>query len=427
MERLKPLFKILGVIAYFMRYRYTQYWSKAEIQKYQLKRLRKQLIQAKKTEYYKKLFEELNFDPTYDFHSFIDLEKIPITTKELVRNNSSNFLVPNLKKFSFRFKTSGSTGKPMAFYIHPIHWIVEQAVIYRHWKWGGYNIFYKTAMLRSYSPSSGEPLYKFNWLLNTYYFSPFHLTDENMLDFYKIMVKKKIRVLRGYPSSIKIFVLFLEKYNLKELNIKEILTASEVLSDKDRFLIERVTKAKISNHYGLAEQIVMFGDCERHHNLHNYFEYGYVELIETETPGIKKIIGTNLHNQTMPLIRYDTGDLAIITDKKCHCGRISTEIKNVIGRQDLAIQCPNGYEIPSVNFYTMLEHFLNITQWQIVYDAKKLTLRIKSTNELNSFEKENIHYELEKRLEKSGFSVEIVETETFVKKNEGKLPVIVKM
>ena len=92
--------------------------------------------------------------------------------------------------------------------IHPMHWVIEQAVIFRHWSWGGYHFRDATAMLRSYSPKEGEPLTKYSKPLNTTYFSPFHLTDENMLMYYNLMKDLKIKILRGYPSSVKIFSLF---------------------------------------------------------------------------------------------------------------------------------------------------------------------------------------------------------------------------
>ena len=425
MEKLRPLFKIIGVIAFWIRYRKTQYWSEKQIKTYQLKRIKRQLKRAKKVEYYQKLFKAINFDPERDFNQLEDLKKIPITSKQQVRSEPKQFINPVLRKFSFIFKTSGSTGNPMTFYIHPIHWIIEQAVIYRHWRWGGYRRRFKTAILRSYSPKPHEPLFKFSRILNSYYFSPFHMNDTNMLEYYTVMRRKRIRVLRGYPSSIKIFAEFLDRKQLNELNICLILTASEVLTTKDREFIERVFKTKISNHYGLAEQIVMFGDCENHTHLHNYFEYGYLELIDTEEPTVKKIIGTNLHNKTMPLLRYDTGDLAIVDTWKCNCERATQVVKNVIGRSDLTINCPNGYKIPSVNFYTMLDLYPKIKQWQIEYNDTIFLLKIDSGNTLNSNDHLQIEQDLDQRLLTSGFQVKIKETRDFLKINEGKIPTII--
>lgn len=423
----KSVYKAVGIFLYFFRYRKTQFWSKHKIEDYQFKRLRKQLIEASETEYYSQLFKELNFNPRTDFKSLNDLKKIPITQKYKVKENTDLFINDKYTKKSLPFYTSGSTGNPMKALIHRSHWVIEQAVIFRHWTWGGYRFRDATAMLRSYSPKEGEPLTKYSFPLNTTYFSPFHLTDENMMMYYNLMIDLKIKILRGYPSSIKIFALFLKKSNLQLNSIKQILVASEVMSDIDRNIIESIFECKISNHYGLAEQIVMFGDCEKHTHLHNYFEYGYVELLDTDKPNIKKIIGTNLHNKTMPIIRYDTGDLAIIDDSSCKCSRNGITIKNIIGRHDQLIRTPNGFDMPSVNFYTMFEHYLEIDQWQITYDDENINFNYLSLEGLNNTKLKELNLKIESRINNSGFKYTLNEVSSFYQKSEGKTPVIVKL
>ena len=425
--KFNSIYKVLGIFLYYLRYKRTQFWNNKKINNYQFNRLRKQLIQASKTQYYSKLFRELNFNPKTDFKSLNDLEKIPVTEKNNVKANTDLFINNKYRKISLPFYTSGSTGNPMKALIHPLHWIIEQAVIFRHWSWGGYHFRDATAMLRSYSPKEGEPLTKYSLPLNTTYFSPFHLADENMMMYYNLMIDLKTKILRGYPSSVKIFALFLKKNNLKIHSIKQILVASEVLTENDRNIIESVFDCKISNHYGLAEQIVMFGDCEKHTHLHNYFEYGYVELVDTDKTNIKKIIGTNLHNKTMPIIRYDTGDLAIIDDSNCKCSRNGITIKNIIGRHDQLIRTPNGYDIPSVNFYTMFEHFVEIDQWQITYDDENINFNYLSLEGLNSTKLKELTLKIENRINNSGFKYTLNKVSNFYQKSEGKTPVIVKL
>lgn len=420
------LYKVIGIFLYYFRYKTTQFWSENKIKKYQFNRLQKQLIQASKTQYYSKLFTELNFNPRIDFKSLDDLEKIPVTEKNKVKENTDLFINNKYRKKSLTFFTSGSTGNPMKALIHPLHWVIEQAVIFRHWSWGGYHFRDATAMLRSYSPKKGEPLTKYSRPLNTTYFSPFHLTDENMMMYYNLMIDLKTKVLRGYPSSVKIFALFLKRNSLKINSIKQILVASEVLTENDRNTIESVFDCKISNHYGLAEQIVMFGDCEEHSHLHNYFEYGYVELLDTDRPNIKKIIGTNLHNKTMPIIRYDTGDLAIVDNSKCDCERSGVVIKNIIGRNDSNIVCPDKSQIPTVNFYTMLEDYIEISNWQIVYDNKSLNLNFISANPITKKRILELNDRLNQRLIHTGFKINISRVLELQKSSEGKLKTIIK-
>ena len=343
------------------------YWTADKMERYQLEKLKFLLLESYHgIPYYRELFDSLAFNPITDFKSLSDLDKLPILSKEFINKNKNIFVNIKHTKNSILFKTSGSTGVPFEILVHPNQWILEQGVVWRHWKWGGYNFRDPLAMVRSFVPSNEQTLWRTSKLSNFTYFSPFHLNDVNMAKYLDHMVARNIVILRGYPSSIATLADFVIRSGHAIPKIKLILTASEVLTDKDRHLIESAFEAKVSNHYGLAEQIVMMGDCEKHEGLHNYDEYGYLELIDTEDPKIKRIIGTNLNNVTTPLIRYDTGDLAVIADKPCTCGRSLPTIKNIIGRKDAVIKTGEGYEIPTVNFYTMFEEFQELERWQIV-------------------------------------------------------------
>ncbi|MDA7498514.1 hypothetical protein N8476_01655, partial [Akkermansiaceae bacterium] len=209
-------------------------------------------------------------------------ERVPILEKALVKKNPSKFLLRKPSLVDLEFHTSGSTGQPMKAFVSWKHWIVEQAVIYRHWKWHGYKFRDRCAMIRSFAPQVGEPLIKYNWALNTFFYSPFHLDEKNMEDYYLHMLEKKVKYLRGYPSSIKIFADFCRRKRYQIPGLKFILTASEVLSPEDRKMIEETFSVRVGDHYGLAEQIVMFGNCSQSNMLHNYNEYGYCELIPTD-------------------------------------------------------------------------------------------------------------------------------------------------
>ncbi|QOD62073.1 phenylacetate--CoA ligase family protein [Polaribacter haliotis] len=420
------VYKVFGIASYYLRYKYTQFWSVKKIEKYQFKRLKRQLIKAEKTVYYKKLFNEIGFNPKKDFNKIEDITKVPITLKSNVKKNTENFVIKKYKKKALIFFTSGSTGNPMKAYIHPLHWVVEQGVIYRHWQWGGYSFYNPTAMIRSYSPKIGEPLTKYSKLLNTTYFSPFHLTEKNMFDYYNKMIDLKIEIIRGYPSSVKTFVSFLKNKNLKIPSVKQVLTASEVLTDEDRAIIEEVLDCKVSNHYGLAEQIIMMGDCENHTHLHNYFEYGYLELLNTDIENIKRIIGTNLHNKAMPLIRYDTGDLAVVDNLGCKCSRNGLVVKNIIGRNDQNITTPQGQKIPTVNFYTMMEDFIEINKWQIIYDDKTFLLKYILGDDFSDARKEILLSRLVQRIGHTGFLIELKEDIKLDQTEEGKLKIVIK-
>jgi phenylacetate-CoA ligase len=415
------LYTIQGIRLYKSMLKKSCYWSDEKMVKYQFEKIKFLLIESYNgIPYYRGLFDSLGFNPKTDFQTLSDLAKLPILSKEFAKKNKNLFVNNRHAKNAILFKTSGSTGVPFEILVHPNQWILEQGVVWRHWKWGGYNFRDPLAMVRSFVPPNGQTLWRTSKLSNFTYFSPFHLNDENMTKYLDQMIAKKIIVLRGYPSSIATLAEFVLRSGYAIPKIKLVLTASEVLTDRDRILIENAFGAKVSNHYGLAEQIVMMGDCEKHEGLHNYDEYGYLELLDTDDPNIKRIVGTNLNNLTTPLIRYDTGDLAVLSEKPCSCGKTLPTIKNIIGRKDAVIKTIEGYEIPTTNFYTMLEHFQEIERWQIVQRSLTEIELIFSSKSISNQRIEDVKKEIRSRLN-INMVITLSQNGNYIQKNEGKI------
>lgn len=419
------MYSILGIIAFYLKYSKFQFRSEGVILNYQAKRLKRIVKNSLDVN---GLQINFSLEGKYFLEEF--KAKVPILDKSRVKENPDSFLLRKPSILDLEFYTSGSTGKPMKAYISWRHWVVEQAVIYRHWKWHGYKFRDTCAMLRSYSPKEGEPLIKYSWALNTFYYSPFHLDDLHMEEYYRHMRSKKVKYLRGYPSSIKIFAEFCEKKRYTIPGLKFILTASEVLSEDDRSFIENVFGVQIGNHYGLAEQIVMFGNCSESSMMHNYNEYGYCELIPTDEQNIYRIIGTNLHNDLMPLLRYDTGDLAYVRPGiKCSCGREGVQVEAIIGRHDQLLVDSNGLRIPTVNFYTLMEYFTDLTAWQLIQNDNSLIVLcvMQGINEIRKKEVETeILIGLNSRLQNSCLTYEVRFVKSLIKIKEGKTPILVK-
>lgn len=410
-----------GILAYNFLFKYSCNWSAEKIERYQFIKLKKLLLECEvNVPYYKELFYEIGFSAQYDFNKLSDLQAIPILTKERAKEVRQFLDNPKYSKNAMRLRTSGSTGEPFEVFVSDNAWIVEQAMVWRHWMWGGYSFRDKLAMVRSFAPKEGEKIYKHDKLRNFYMFSPFRLNDYQISSYLKIMIDEGISILRGYPSSILTIAEYVLRTGHPIPKLKLILTASETLTANDREIIESVFNAKISNHYGLAEIVVMMGDCGMHCGLHNYDDYGYLELHDTEIVEHKKIIGTNLHNLATPLIRYDTGDIAQVNNSVVSCSHSFNSINNILGRKDQQIQTPEGYKIPTVNFYTMFEKFSKITRWQIIqHRINYIEFLIKvESNEI--FLDDELKLEINSRLPKS-VEIKITINDYFIQKSEGKI------
>lgn len=405
-------------------FRKSQHWNKCRLDEYKYNKLRELLIFSyRNIPFYQKRFWDFDFDP-YCFQSLEDLEKIPILTKSILKKYQDQFCAASQLKRSLVMSTSGSTGTPMQTYTSPEQWIVEQACVWRQWRWAGYQFRDKVAVVRSYAPKDGEPLWKYDRLRNWMYFSPYHLSEENLLQYLKVLKGFAPKFLRGYPSSLYLLAKVAKKNGITLPTVKAAFTASEVLLGYYREEIESAFDIKVFDHYGQAEITAMLHECERHEGMHILEDYSHVELLPNGEGGEHRLIATNLHNKAMPLIRYDTGDSVQVSGKNCGCGRGFRCVKHILGRSDQMLLHRNNFFIPSINFYTFFSKQKEVLQFQIIQKSiERVEVRVQAAKDSNEYKvKEVVQKEMESRF---GGSVVVLLTDEFVQMGEGKHNVIV--
>ncbi len=96
----------------------------------------------------------------------------------------------------------------------------------------------------------------------------------------------------------------------------------------------------IIDSYSMASCLPIARSCRHENGLHIMDEFIYAELIDPDSGqpvplGEKgELVLTHLHKEAAPLLRYRTGDLTVLEEVACHCGRSLTMPKSVIGRTD---------------------------------------------------------------------------------------------
>lgn len=168
----------------------------------------------------------------------------------------------------------------------------------------------------------------------------------------------------------------------------------------------------------------MFHEWNDHAGLNNLEYYGHVELVETSKPKIYSIIATNLHNDVMPLIRYDTGDLVRINDEDKSDTRCNfLNVSEIIGRSHDFLKNADGGLIPSINFYTYFANIKEIIRFQFVVNGENIDLMLKIDKEARKKDViEIVTLEMTERFRKK---INVIDTENFYQNNEGKFSAIV--
>jgi phenylacetate-CoA ligase len=105
--------------------------------------------------------------------------------------------------------------------------------------------------------------------------------------------------------------------------------------------IEQSFGAKTFDHVGMTEIGAYGFECEKQSGLHINEDEFIAEMIDPATSAYVEegrkgeLVLTNLGRVGMPLIRYRTGDLCVISREPCECGRSGARlIGGVLGRAD---------------------------------------------------------------------------------------------
>jgi phenylacetate-CoA ligase len=266
-------------------------------------------------------------------------EHFPIIDKALVLRRKTEFLRRG-KLPSHRLlmaATSGTTGTPMDVYRSAHSTLMEEAFHLQHWYWAGWKPGKRQALLRGDLVVPTARRHPPFWLADSagrqLVLSTRHLDRDTATLFVSRMQRFGATQLRAYPSAAHHLARFVEEAGLR-LELDSVITGSEMLYDFQRERIQRVFGARVFDFYGMAERVAFAAECEQG-RMHVNPEYGVLEIVDANgepTDGEGTIVGTSLHNEVMPLIRYRMNDTARWSRAPCPCGRTYPVIEKVSGR-----------------------------------------------------------------------------------------------
>ncbi|MBS1921536.1 MAG: hypothetical protein JST17_14900 [Bacteroidetes bacterium] len=321
--------------------------------------------------------------------------------KDIIRNyplidkseiaGKEDLLISDKKRQKYLFKktTGGTSGNALCFYKTLDEIIKEEAYVSHAFSLIGKNL--RIAVLRGNKPASGIYEFKYGHLL----LSSYQLSKENVLEYIKLIKKYNINCLHVYPSSFRIFCKYLKEI-IQEGNtglpeIKGILSSSEVLLQVVKNeIMELFPQAILVDRYGQTEHVALAISINKG-NYHFDESYSHVEFLDTEiTNGkykIKEIVGTEISNKGMPLVRYRTGDFVQADE--------NGNIISIIGRTNDFIVDKNGGMLPCIVVFndSTLENVL-IAQY---YQDKigELVYRVKVNKKFSDMDRKNIIREFE--------------------------------
>ena len=298
--------------------------------------------------YYRELFDRHGVTPT-DIREPEDLKKLPILTKEAVRENADRLISRTCRRRSLiKGLTSGTSGKALKLFYTRDALQFQWAVWWRHKARFGLRLgdSYLSFGARQPTPITQHkpPFWRRNRAYAQTYLSTYHLTPQYMPQIVEFLNRTDFDFYSGYPSAMAVLAGFMRDAGLRLTNRpKCVVTGADALLPCFEKLLRDTWGVPVTESYGTAECCVNFSKCE-HGRFHDDYEFAIAELVDDphDLQGPKRIVSTGLANRAMPLIRYETGDLALESDERCRCGRATRVLRSIDGRIEDYVRTPDG-------------------------------------------------------------------------------------
>lgn len=316
--------------------------NRNDLKKIQLERLKSVVKRAyNHVPFYKKKLDSAGVLPE-SIRSLDDIERIPFTTKEDLRDNYpySLFAVP-LKKIVRIHASSGTTGKPivvgytandMENWTECVARLIAAAggreddiaqVVFGYGMFtGGFGLHYGLERMGiTVVPSSSG-----NSERQLMYMQDFGTT-----------------LLVGTPSYALYLSETAEEMGIKpdKLSLRLGLFGGEGHTPEMRKEIQDRWGILATENYGLSEIVGpgVSGECTRQDGMHINEDHFYPEIIDSDTgetleSGEGELVLTTLTKEGIPMLRYRTKDITSLNYEKCSCGRTSTRMSKIVGRTD---------------------------------------------------------------------------------------------
>ncbi len=351
----------------------SEKWSASEIEAYQNEKLRSLIRHAfNNVPYYRERWKALKITPD-DIKSRGDLYKLPILTKEEIREHADQFISEKTPQRELLVRhTSWTTGKGLHFYMSKETNAFQWAVWWRHRMRFGImpGTWHASFLGQRVVPiaQSKPPFWRWNSPMRQVLINMQSLSPAKIGSIIEFLNSQSFEFYAGYPSFLHMLALNATDAGLRLTSPPRVIfTGAENMLDFQRRDIQAFTGAVLSDHYGCTEACVNASRCPKF-VYHEDFEFCIMEGVEL-APGdpAKSIVATGFACDAFPFIRYEVGDTAVWQkDAACPCGRHSATLKSIEGRYDDYILTPEGARIARLDY--LFKDALNVKEAQIVQE-----------------------------------------------------------
>ena len=359
----------------------TQWLNAGQLQSLQLQRLQKLLLHAHQhVPYYHNLFNTIGFDAS-NVNSLAALKQLPFLTKSVIRENS-DALKSAIPDNLARFNTGGSSGEPLIFYIGNERVSHDVAAKWRATRWWGVDIGDPELVLWG-SPielgAQDRVRMIRDKLFRTSLLPAFEMSEQKLASFVAEIKARQPKMLFGYPSAFTRIAQYAKQQSIDmtSLGVKVVFVTSEYLYPEQRQAIELCFACKVANGYGGRDAGFIAHECPAG-SMHITAEDIIVETVDSTGVAVAsgepgEIVVTHLATRGYPFIRYKTGDIGVLSEQTCSCGRGLPLLQEIQGRTTDFVISQDGNVMHGLALIYILRDIQSIKEFKIIQETKETT------------------------------------------------------
>lgn len=371
----------------------SQWWGATTLEEFRFMRLRRFLADVEAhVPYYRKLFLEIGFKAK-EISDIADLARLPLLDKPAIRANTDALRSEKAKGLA-RFNTGGSSGEPLVFYIGRERVSHDVAAKWRATRWWNVDIGDPEIVVWG-SPielnAQGRIRRFRDRLLRTKLLPAFEMSEQKLDRFLAEIRLVRPRMLFGYPSALSLMARHAQTrgQQMDDLGIKVAFVTSERLYDDQREQISRTFGCPVANGYGGRDAGFIAHECPQG-GMHITAEDIIVEIVDQHGATLPcgaagEIVVTHLATRDFPFIRYRTGDIGILDNKPCACGRGLPLLKEIQGRSTDFLVALDGTVMHGLALIYLLRDFPQLRAFKIIQESIYFTrVQVTSASGLDS-------------------------------------------
>ncbi len=393
--------------------------DREHIKKVQERKLRRILTGAGKLPFYRALFQAHGLIPASC--RLEDLQKIPILTKEILRQILPETVDHHRGKKVSYWKTTGSTGVPLAIAVSE-----EDENLT--------NIFIRYASLKNgLKPTDrlcvilvGPDNFKDRTMLQKLGIGRSYTINlhHDLAHTIELLGHMKPDALSSYPSYLKLLATYMQDKKIALPSLRLIITHGELLTPRTRHLLQTAFAATVRDTYGSVEFGRLAYECE-YDRLHVIPDTAIIEVINQDEHGVGDALVTSLYHQIMPFVRYQIGDRIKLSNEPCQCGVPFQGIEFIEGRCDDLLVLPSGKRI-SARAINVLEDVPGLVEYQTIQKQPDyFEIHVKKNSQFTPASAALIHSRIQDGCMGESVHVEVIFEEELVRARTGKLRAVI--